>query len=158
MMPILVVDDSRDDLILVERILRHCQILNPIHCFSNPRQFLEHLSQTTAPGPDPALLLLDLMMEPLSGVDLLTELHAMGKAGPLFTVMMSGLSDFQVLHQGYQLGARTFLLKPLTPAEVLQMLRSQPALELQEVAGGCRLGLKTASQPHRQASQVPSAR
>jgi YesN/AraC family two-component response regulator len=36
--------------------------------------------------------------------------------------MLSGLADYRLLQEGYQHGARTFLLKPLNDNDVLQLL------------------------------------
>jgi FixJ family two-component response regulator len=36
--------------------------------------------------------------------------------------MLSGISDIKMARDGYQLGARTFLVKPLTPQDILEFI------------------------------------
>ena len=66
---------------------------------------------------DPDLVLLDLL---LSGIDGLEVLSRMGERGYYFPViMMSGQANLDDAIQATRLGAMTFLEKPLTPERVL---------------------------------------
>ena len=139
MMPILIVDDSREDLLLTDRILQQCRIQNPVKSFSDGRKFLEHIRQHSKPENTPSLVLLDLIMQPVSGLEILSQLNEEGLTVDHFVVMMSGLGDLKEIREGYQLGARTFLLKPISTDEMLDMLRTLRDAELVAIGNGYAL-------------------
>ena len=138
-MPILIVDDSREDLMLTERILQQCRIRNPVKLFSDGREFLEQIRQHSKPENTPSLVLLDLIMEPVDGLEILAQLNQEGLTVDHFMVMMSGVGDLNEIRKGYQLGARTFLLKPISIEEMLNMLRSLRDTELVKADEGYAL-------------------
>ena len=59
---------------------------------------------------------------PTPGAEVLKYLQEKGLATTSILVMLSGLQDLKAIHQGYQFGARTFLIKPINEEDVLQML------------------------------------
>ena len=139
MVPILIVDDSREDALLAQRVLSQCKLLNPAVILPSGDACLDYFEGIApfAIRKLPCLVLLDMIMAPLSGIDVLRKLGP-EKEGSLF-VMLSGLSDLKSIHQGYQLGARTFLIKPLRAEDVMQMLDAIPAIRVEQRAGGYEL-------------------
>ena len=70
------------------------------------------------------LMFLDLMMKPEDGIDFLRMVKQENLAPGSVIVMLSGLTDTKMLHEGYQLGAHTFLIKPLTVQDVMGLLNT----------------------------------
>ena len=141
MVPILIVDDSREDALLAERVLSQCKILNPAILLDSGDACLDYFEGA---GPFagrklPCIVRLDMIMGPMSGLDVLQKVR-LEKNGSL-VVMLSGLTDLKSIHQGYQLGARTFLIKPLRAEDVMQMINSIPAISIQTRADGYELFL-----------------
>jgi CheY-like chemotaxis protein len=128
MLRVIVVDDAKEDSLLTERLLQQCKILNPISLFSTGDSFLEHLEAIQPLGPDGkpenSLVLLDLVMAPTSGLEVLRFIQNSRHASNSVVVMVSGLTDVKAINEGYQLGAKTFLLKPLTAQDIVQVLNS----------------------------------
>src|SRR5438874_9388669 len=129
MFPVLIVDDSRDDLMLADRVLRQCKILNPIHLLSSGEACIDFLRRNFAGDedakiPQPCLIFLDLSMTPMSGIETLRAINEMPIASKSCVVMLSGIRDIKKVRDGYQLGARTFLVKPLKPEDVMDFLQS----------------------------------
>jgi len=120
MAPILIVDDSEEDLILTERILRRCKILNPVYTFKSGQQCLNFFERPGAEDVPPCIVFLDLMMKPMDGLDVLASLSFNPVAARSLIVILSGLTDIKAVHAGYQLGAHTFLIKPLKQEDVLR--------------------------------------
>lgn len=138
MLPILIVDDSREDALLAQRVLAHCKIQNPLTIVSNGAACLDFFLGNP-PFQDrslPCLVLLDMVMAPMTGVQVLTELAKFTEARESVIVMLSGLPEWPAIHAGYQLGAQTFLVKPLVADDVLQMLSGIRALAVHEVPNG----------------------
>jgi CheY-like chemotaxis protein len=133
MSPILLVDDAGEDRMLAERVLRNCKILNPILCFNNGKELLEYFAGDFQP---PALVLVDMMMQPMSGNDVLRAVKERGIMDAMPFVMVSGLADFRTLQEGYQNGARTFIIKPLKQDDILEVLSSVKGLRVHSVEGG----------------------
>lgn len=136
MFPIIILDDAANDRLMTERVLRNCKILNPILTFETGEQLLEHFSGDFEP---PALVLVDMMMQPMSGNDVLRAIKERGIMDRMPVVMVSGLADFRTLQEGYQNGARTFIIKPLKQDDILEVLNNVKGLEVHPVEGGCIL-------------------
>jgi CheY-like chemotaxis protein len=120
MLPILIVDDSQDDLMLAERVLRACKLLNPVTSFTNGTDCLNYFADR-ATG-EPALVFVDLRMSPVGGLEVLRQARGIDCARESVFVMLSGISDIKMLREGYQLGARTFLVKPLRVEDMVEFL------------------------------------
>jgi len=127
MFPILIVDDAAKDAALAERVLRACKILNPVLTFSTGEEFLRYFTTGSA---TPVMVLLDMVMKPLSGAEVLQAAEKLGLTGKTAFVMLSRLAEYRLLQEGYQHGARTFLLKPLKQEDVLQLLSKIPSLSV----------------------------
>jgi len=132
--PIILVDDLAEDLSLTERLLRQCKVLNPVISFSKGNDciawFEEHRTDL------PVLVLLDLIMYPTSGVDVLSALRDSGILDRVVVVMLSGIRDVKIIHQGYQLGAKTFLIKPLNCEDLMQMINALKTIRIETNAEG----------------------
>ena len=136
--PILIVDDLPDELFLLERIIQGCKILNPVCTFETGGdciRFLEKDSKSAEPRG--CILFLDLVMQPTSGLEVLERIKDLPSARKSLIVMISGLTDIKAINQGYQLGAHTFLIKPLKPADVLQVIQHMgKRVTVEEVGDG----------------------
>src|ERR1051325_6740663 len=133
MFPVLIVDDSREDLMLADRVLRQCKILNPIHLLSSGEACIDFLRRNfvaddESKAPQPCLIFLDLGMHPMSGIETLRAINEMPVASKSCVVMLSGITDIKMIREGYQLGARTFLVKPLKAEDVMDFLQSVETL------------------------------
>jgi CheY-like chemotaxis protein len=130
--PILIVDDLRQDLLLAERVLRQCKILNPIHLLGSGRECLDFFELNSVHDVRPGILFLDLMMKPLCGLAVLRRIRNHHAVKRTLIVMLSGVTDMKAIHEGYQLGAHTFLFKPLNSHDVLRLIAAMPKYLLSE--------------------------
>jgi signal transduction histidine kinase len=81
----------------------------------------EHFLESLAGGAEYDLLLLDLKLPGMNGLDILTEL---GKQGHLLlTIMVTAYATFETAVQATKLGAYDFLPKPFTPEELRYAVR-----------------------------------
>jgi CheY-like chemotaxis protein len=138
---LLLVDDAQHDLDAQRRTLESCKLLNPVHAFKSSDEAIAFL-RTARNGGQPTryLMFLDLMMKPRDGLDLLRAIKQESLAPGSVMVMLSGLTDTRMLHEGYQLGAQTFLIKPLTVQDVMGLLSTlKHTIEVKNEATGNRL-------------------
>jgi CheY-like chemotaxis protein len=158
MLPIVIVDDSLEDALLAQRMIGLCKIQNPVILLKSGQACLDYFAAAKPYGNRilPCLLLLDMIMAPVSGLQVLQRLREEGAARGSVVVMLSGLGDLKILHQGYQLGANTFLVKPLLAEDVMQMVRAIPTLGVTRVPKGYELFLTSTKASQPQGEDTPS--
>src|SRR5688500_4986473 len=99
MLPIVIVDDSREDALLAVRVLKRCKVMNPIIVLGSGQDCIDFFEGKGEHGNRslPCLLFLDLSMQPISGVDVLRRLRTQFGATPDFggslIIMLSGVQD-----------------------------------------------------------------
>lgn len=145
MVPILIVDDSREDRILAQRVLAESRILNPVVPISSGKVCVQYfLGKSTNAEPQlPCIVLLDMIMKPVSGLEVLRKLTKIPAARHSVLIMLSGLTDIKMISEGYRLGASTFLIKPIITREIAQMLGSINGLILTKTPKGSILSIKS---------------
>src|SRR5688500_18780390 len=121
MLPIVIVDDSREDALLAQRALHQCKVQNPVIILNSGKACVDFF-QGVPPYTGrflPCVLLLDMMMSPQSGLDVLRQLQTVPAARGSIFIMISGLAEWRAVNEGYRLGADTFLVKPLTVSDII---------------------------------------
>lgn len=121
---ILLVDDAQHDLDAQRRTLQGCKLLNEVMSFKAGADALDYLRTAKGGEGKRFLIFLDLVMKPDDGISVLRSMQEEKLVEDSIVVMLSGLSDVRLLHQGYQLGAHTFLVKPLKVQDVMELLNS----------------------------------
>jgi CheY-like chemotaxis protein len=115
--PILVGEDDPDDVLLLKRVFNLCRVSNPITVVPDGKEVIAYLSGAGQYAdrnlhPLPAMLLLDLFMQPVTGIEVLQWIRNNGK--PEFpVVILTGWKDLSEMTNAYRLGAHSFLVKPL---------------------------------------------
>ena len=85
--------------------------------FTSGEDFLVYLSE----GGEVDLLLLDLKLPGVGGMDVLDELSSQGRE--VLTIMITAYATFETAVKATKLGAYDFLAKPFTPDELRYALR-----------------------------------
>lgn len=116
--PILIVDDSEDDLLTLEELVRRANIPNPVQLFrtgDDVLRFLEDWCQRTSDCSRSALMLLDVRMPQVSGFDVLVWIRRHPLLHRLVVVMISHIQEAGDAEKAVQMGAQSYLLKYPTP-------------------------------------------
>jgi CheY-like chemotaxis protein len=137
--PIIIVDDSDGDAMLLERVLRQCKLLNPIICFKKSQDCLDYISKSI--NETPVLILVDLIMPPPDGIEVIESLSRSGVTARAPTVMLSGLTDIKLIQRGYQNGAKTFLVKPVSLEDLMQLFSTLKQIRIEQTPDGYVLSL-----------------
>ena len=127
MHPILIADDSHADAVLLERLLRRSHVMNPIRMVTDGEAVIAYLNGKGAYGnrdryPLPSILFLDLKMPRCSGFEVLEYLYTHTEFQAVLTIVLSKLDDLQEINRAYQLGARSYLIKPATAEELTNLI------------------------------------
>ena len=115
---ILLVEDNPDDEELTTRALRQARIANEIVVARDGVEALDFLfGEGAHAGRDvartPAVVLLDLKLPKLSGLDVLNRLRADPRTRLIPTVILTSSSEDEDMLKSYRLGANSYVRKPV---------------------------------------------
>lgn len=115
--PILLVEDNPDDQELTLRALQKNNITNPILIARDGAEALDFLFGTGAragQGPlDAAVVLLDVNLPKLNGLEVLRRVRADERTRVLPVVILTSSREEQDVIAGYDLGANSYVRKPV---------------------------------------------
>mgnify|MGYP006181561373 CR=1 FL=1 len=115
---ILLVEDSDDDVMLTRRAFRKASIHNPLDVVPDGEAALDYLFARGAHGDradqdPPCLVLLDLQLPKVSGLEVLRQIRANPATSLLPVVILTSSKEEQDLVEGYRLGANSYIRKPV---------------------------------------------
>jgi len=120
--PLLLVEDNPQDEMLTLRALRKTGVANRIDVARDGQQALDYLFRegefAGRDGPAmPAVVLLDIGLPRLSGLEVLERLRADPRTALLPVVILTSSDEERDRLRSYQQGANSFVRKPLDFAE-----------------------------------------
>jgi len=80
----------------------------------------------------PHLIVLDLMMQPVSGFEVLDWLRANRKTPPLPVLVLTALTQLTEQVHGFEEGAVEYMTKPAQPSTLVERIRSILSLSVEE--------------------------
>jgi CheY-like chemotaxis protein len=115
---ILLVDDSDNDIVLMRRAFIKARVLNPLLTIASGEEAVAYLTGTgryanRAEYPLPGLILLDIKMQGMDGFDVLRWIRSQPGLKSLRVVMLTSSNEMRDVNLAYQLGANSFLIKPV---------------------------------------------
>ena len=122
---ILVVDDTPDNLSLMSELLKDNY---KVRVANNGEKALKYAQGDGKPD----LILLDIMMEGLSGYDVIRELKSNPSTRDIPVIFLTAMSAAEDEKKGLEMGAADYITKPISPPIVLARVKTQ--LENKEVA------------------------
>lgn len=128
-MPILMVDDDKDDRMLTEKALRKNRVINPIHFLEDGEELMEYLQKKgkfSAPGaaPTPCFVLLDLNMPRMDGRKALSLIKADPTLRKIPIVVLTTSQAEEDIVRSYSLGANSFITKPVQFESLVNLMDS----------------------------------
>jgi two-component system, response regulator len=106
--PVLLVEDNRDDEELTIRGLERANLQNPVDVARDGQEALDYLfgNDEQAPEPVPAVVVLDVHLPRISGLEVLGRIRAHERTRRLPVVILTSSREDQDLIDGYDLGAQ----------------------------------------------------
>lgn len=123
---ILLVEDNPDDVALTMRALKINNITNEVIVAHDGAEALEYLfgEKSSALGDQlPAVVLLDLKLPKVNGLEVLKRLRADEGTRLLPVVILTSSDEERDVIQGYSLGANSYVRKPVDFVEFTQAAR-----------------------------------
>ncbi|WOD40179.1 response regulator [Nodosilinea sp. E11] len=118
--PILLVEDNPDDERLTLRALKRSNLTNPVVVVRNGEAALQRLF-----GPDclPCVVMLDLKLPKVDGLEVLRQIRAGDRTCLLPVVVLSSSSEDRDIINSYSLGANSYVRKPVNIDEFTEAVR-----------------------------------
>jgi CheY-like chemotaxis protein len=139
MMPILMVDDDKDDRLLTEKALRKNRVINPILFLEDGEELMDYLRKKgkfSAPGAamTPCFVLLDLNMPRMDGRKALELIKADPALRKIPIVVLTTSQAEEDIVRSYNVGANSFITKPVQFESLVGLMESLKQYWLEIVA------------------------
>lgn len=127
---ILLADDDEDDRELTRDALGHARLANELRCVIDGQDLMDYLRREGAyagPGahaPRPGIILLDLNMPRKDGREALAEIKADPGLRHIPVVVLTTSKDEEDIFRTYDLGVSAFIMKPVTFAGLVEVMRT----------------------------------
>jgi two-component system response regulator len=119
---ILLVEDNLEDAAVTKRVLKHNKLNNGLVISTSGKEGLAVL-QTSATTDLPQLILLDINLPDISGIDLLTCIKKDKNLSNIPVVILTGSNVDQDIQKSYDLGADSYLVKPISNDALMQVIK-----------------------------------
>jgi CheY-like chemotaxis protein len=125
--PIVLVEDDANDVELTLLALAEHNLANPIVVLRDGVEALDYLyaraEYASQSRPHPIVILLDLKMPKLNGLDVLRQLKSDDRMKLMPVVMLTSSREERDLVASYQLGVNAYVVKPVSFQEFVSSIR-----------------------------------
>lgn len=125
---ILMADDDPDDRLLTEDALKEARLANEIRFVENGEELLQYLRHQgkfadKTLHPRPGIILLDLNMPKMDGREALQLIKSDPDLRRIPVIIMTTSKADQDILKSYDLGANSYVTKPVTFDELVEVVR-----------------------------------
>ena len=117
---ILIVDDNPDDIFIAKRAVSKCRVDCSVEAISKGHQAVERLTN----NPPPALVLLDLKMPEIGGIEILRFIRTQEQIRYMPVVMLTSSKMEEDVKASYDAGANGYLHKAYDVSEFTEQLKT----------------------------------
>lgn len=126
---ILLVEDDPNDQLLIRRAFSKAKLMNPLHIVDDGDAATAYLAgegeyADRSLHPFPALILLDLKLPRRSGLEVLAWLREQPRSRRIPVVVLTSSEDSADIARAYDLGANSYLVKPVDFDGLLDLVRT----------------------------------
>jgi CheY-like chemotaxis protein len=127
--PVLLVEDDENDVLFLRRAFKQAGIPNSLHVVNNGDEAIEYLAGSgryadRALFPMPAFVLLDLKMPRRTGLEVLAWAKRRPGVKRIPIVMLTSSKSDTDVNDAYELGANSYLVKPVAFERLIELTRS----------------------------------
>ncbi|HEX9815460.1 MAG TPA: response regulator [Candidatus Thermoplasmatota archaeon] len=117
---VLLVEDSEDDILIVERAFKLLGLGHELHSFATGEEAIASLDAGTV---RPDLILLDINLPGLSGFEVLRRIRNNRLVHAVPVTVLSASDRERDVAEAYEAGANSYLVKPIKFEQFTQLLR-----------------------------------
>ena len=113
--PILLVEDSENDVLITRRAWKKGHIKNPLHVVNDGEEAIGFLRRegSHAGAPKPSLILLDLKMPKMDGFEVLQEIKRDARTRSIPVIVLTSSNRSSDIDRAYELGCNSYIVKPV---------------------------------------------
>lgn len=112
-LPILLIEDNPMDVDLTRRAFVRHNLANPIEVLWDGQEALDFIASWKAGAPAPVVILLDLKLPKVGGLEVLRAIRAHPDFRTIPVVILTSSAEDQDIHEAYLLGANSYIVKPV---------------------------------------------
>ena len=117
---ILLVEDNPDDELLTLRALKKTKLVNEIAVAHDGEEALDYLLNEENGNDLPVMVLLDLKMPKVSGLEVLHAIRSNTRTKTLPVVVFTSSSEEKDIVESYSLGVNSYVRKPVDFSQFLE--------------------------------------
>ena len=126
---LLLVEDDENDIFFMRRALKLAEVKNPLQVVQDGQRAVDYLRgvgeySDRSKYPIPCLILLDLQLPFVPGMEVLNWLRADSDLKTLNVAILTSSREDMDIHRAYRLGANAYLVKPPDSSELLEMAKA----------------------------------
>lgn len=126
---LLMADDDEDDRLLAREAMEESRVLNQLYFVEDGVELMAYLNGTGAYAdraqyPMPSLILLDLNMPKKDGREALKEIKSDQRLRRIPVVILTTSKAEEDMLRGYDLGAASYITKPVTFSSLVELMRT----------------------------------
>jgi CheY-like chemotaxis protein len=127
--PILLVEDDENDVMLLQRAFRRSSIPNPLQIVRHGDDAVAYLEGSgefadREAHPLPLLMLLDLKLPRRTGLEVLQWVKERAGLKKIPIVVLTSSKNDDDVNRAYDLGANSYLVKPVSFETLLELVKS----------------------------------
>ena len=111
--PILLVEDNPMDVDLTLRAFKRRQVSNPVHVARDGEEALAWIPRWEAGEPTPLVILLDLKLPRVDGLEVLRQIKSHPTLRIIPVVVLTTSAEHVDVQTASQLGANSYIVKPV---------------------------------------------
>jgi len=127
--PILMAEDDQEDQLIAKKALRKAKLRNPLYFVNDGEELLDYLNRKPPFDDDeaypfPGLVILDMNMPRKDGRQALMEIRSTPSLSNVPVVILSTSSEEEEIWRGYNLGANSYICKPVNFEKMVTIMQS----------------------------------
>ena len=111
--PILIVENRLADLDLAKRVIARRRLFHPIQEARDGEEAIAYIERWEAGEQPPVLILLDLGLPKISGLEVLRRFKSHPKISAIPVVVFTTSAEDQDVQEAYRLGCNSYIVKPV---------------------------------------------
>jgi CheY-like chemotaxis protein len=112
-LPILLIEDNPMDVDLTQRAFIRHNLANPLEVMRDGQEAIDFVAGWRAGDPVPSVILLDLKLPKICGLEVLRVIRAHPDIGTVPVVVLTSSAEDDDIRKAYLLGANSYIVKPV---------------------------------------------
>ncbi|SCX50100.1 response regulator [Nitrosospira sp. Nsp1] len=122
-LPILLIEDNPMDVDLTRRAFIRHNLANPLEVMRDGQEAIDFVAGWRAGDPVPSVILLDLKLPKISGLEVLSVIRAHPHIGTVPIVVLTSSAEDDDIRKAYLLGANSYIVKPVDFEKFIDVAR-----------------------------------